>query len=171
MARRSTGSRGGRGAGAAGRAAGRDGAARPRTVRGASHANAASKRASRPAADTTVTKVDSRFSPRGPMGQTYLAAGVRTAMRLWRARPGEAKPAVAREYETVGFVLRGRAELVSEGQTVLLRAGDSWVVPRGALHTYRIIEPLIAIEATSPPAPMHGREESPPGSGGQSERA
>lgn len=111
------------------------------------------------AGDTTVMKIDSRFSPKGPMGQTYLASGVRAAMRLWRAQPGEPKPVAARDYETVGFVLRGRAELISEGQTVLLRTGDSWVVPRGAAHTYRILEPLVAVEATSPPAPMHGREE------------
>ena len=42
--------------------------------------------------DTTITKVDSTHSPRGPLGQTYLATGVGVGMRLWRDRPpGEAK--------------------------------------------------------------------------------
>jgi hypothetical protein len=62
--------------------------------------------------DKTITKVDSAHSPRGAMGQTYLATGVGVGMRLWRDRPaGEAKPEAARDYETVGYVISGKAEL------------------------------------------------------------
>jgi quercetin dioxygenase-like cupin family protein len=64
-----------------------------------------------------------------------------------------------REYETVGYVISGRAELHLEGQMVLLEPGDSWVVPKGALHGYRILEPFTALEATSPPAHVHGRDD------------
>jgi len=109
--------------------------------------------------DTTITKVDSTHSPRGPLGQTYLATGVGVGMRLWRDRPpGEAKPQAARDYETVGYVISGRAELHSEGQMVLLEPGDCWVVPRHARHTYKILEPFTAIEATHPPAEIHDRD-------------
>ena len=73
--------------------------------------------------------------------------------------PGEAKPAVRREYEAIGYVLRGRAELTLEGQTVRLEPGDSWVAPHGAEHSYRILETFSAVEATSPPAEVHGRDE------------
>jgi quercetin dioxygenase-like cupin family protein len=110
-------------------------------------------------ADTTVTKVDSRFSPRGPGGEKYLASSVHVGMRLWEEAPArEAKPASRRDYETVGYVIRGRAELLCEGQTVALNPGDSWVVPKGAEHTYRILEPFTAVEATCPPAHVHGRD-------------
>jgi quercetin dioxygenase-like cupin family protein len=109
--------------------------------------------------DTSVTKVQAGRSPRGDMGQKYLAAGVRLAMRLWEDEPpGEFKPGSARDYETIGYVLAGRAELRLEGQTVLLEPGDSWVVPRGASHAYRILETFTAVEATSPPAFAHGRD-------------
>ena len=64
-----------------------------------------------------------------------------------------------RDYETVGYVIKGRAELHLEGQVLLLNAGDSWLVPRGASHTYKILEPFTAVEATSPPASVHGRDE------------
>jgi quercetin dioxygenase-like cupin family protein len=112
-------------------------------------------------ADTTVTKVDSEFSPRGQMGQKYLASGVHIAMRLWEDEPpGVPKPAAQREYETVGYVIKGRAELEIEGQTVLLEPGHSWVVPKGALHRYSILEPFTAVEATYPPAHVHGRDEA-----------
>jgi quercetin dioxygenase-like cupin family protein len=66
---------------------------------------------------------------------------------------------VERDYETVGYVVSGRAELHSEGQTVVLAPGDSWVVPRHARHSYQILEPFTAVEATHPPAQVHGRDE------------
>ena len=111
-------------------------------------------------ADTTVTKVDSRTSPQGPHGEKYLAASVHVGMRLWKEEPNRGeKPATRRDYETVGYVIRGRAELVTEGQVVKLEPGDSWVVPRGAEHSYRILEPFAAVEATHPPAHVHGRDE------------
>jgi mannose-6-phosphate isomerase-like protein (cupin superfamily) len=63
------------------------------------------------------------------------------------------------DYETVGYVISGRAKLELEGQTLNLRAGDSWLVPAGAMHRYTIIEPFTAVEATAPPAEVHGRDE------------
>jgi quercetin dioxygenase-like cupin family protein len=111
--------------------------------------------------DTTVTKIDSSHSPRGEMGQKYLASGKNVAMRLWEdVRPGEALPPHARDYETVGYVLKGRAELHLEGQTVTLGPGDSWVVPKGAGHSYKVLEPFTAVEATYPPAHVHGRDDT-----------
>ncbi|MFB2976775.1 cupin domain-containing protein [Microseira sp. BLCC-F43] len=110
--------------------------------------------------DTSVKKVDSAYSPKGEMGQKYLASGKSLSMRLWEdEQPGEDKPPTQREYETVGYVIQGRAELHIENQMVLLEPGSSWVVPKGASHTYKILEPFTAVEATSPPAQVHGRDE------------
>ncbi|HQU46164.1 MAG TPA: cupin domain-containing protein, partial [Pirellulales bacterium] len=95
--------------------------------------------------------------------QKYLASGVYVGMRLWSEEPGEEeKPETSRDYETVGYVVGGAAELHLEGQMVLLETGDSWVVPRGASHRYKIAAPFTAVEATSPPAFVHGRDEHPP---------
>jgi len=111
--------------------------------------------------DTTILKVSSAHSPKGDMGQVYLASGKNVAMRLWRDEPpGEPKPARRRDYETVGYVISGRAELQLEGQIVRLEPGDSWVVPKGAEHRYHILEPFTAVEATYPPAHVHGRDET-----------
>ncbi|MES1022422.1 cupin domain-containing protein [Gloeocapsa sp. BRSZ] len=111
--------------------------------------------------DTTVIKVSSGHSPHGEMGQKYLASGKTVSMRLWEnEQPGEPKPEAQREYETVGYVIQGRAELHLEGQKLLLEPGDSWVVPKGASHTYNILESFTAVEATSPPAQVHGRDEA-----------
>lgn len=109
--------------------------------------------------DTTVVKIDTTRSPRGPDGQKYLASGTRLSMRLWDNEPVGEAPESRRDYETIGYVIEGRAELRVEGQVVTLEPGDSYLVPRGARHTYRILEPFTAVEATSPPAEVHGRDE------------
>jgi quercetin dioxygenase-like cupin family protein len=111
--------------------------------------------------DTSVKKIDSTHSPKGQLGQKYLASGKSIAMRLWEdEQPGEDKQLTARDYETVGYAMKGRAELHIEGQMILLEPGSSWVVPKGATHTYKILEPFTAVEATSPPAQIHGRDEN-----------
>lgn len=100
-----------------------------------------------------ATKVSSRNASEGPHGEVALAAGETVALRMWRDEaPTDDKPSASRPYETVGYVISGRAELMLAGETVTLEPGDSWVVPAGAEHTYRIVESFTAIEATSPPA-------------------
>ena len=102
--------------------------------------------------DTTVKKVSAEASPEGAMGQAYLVSGKHLAMRLWsETEPTEGEPH-ARDYETVGYAISGRAEVTVEGQTLTLEPGDSWLVPAGATRSYRITEPFTAVEATSPPA-------------------
>ena len=110
--------------------------------------------------DKSVTKVDSAHSPRGEQGQKYLASGITLAMRMWDAlEPGTKSEPAKRGYETVGFVVKGRAELHLEGQMVLLEEGDSYVVPKGAEHSYKVLKTFTAVEATHPPAHAHGRDE------------
>lgn len=111
--------------------------------------------------DTTIKKVDSANSSTGEMGQKYLVAGKSVAMRLWQdEQPGEPKPKETRGYETVGYVIAGKAELHLEEEVIKLESGDSWLVPQGASHTYKIVESFTAVEATSPPARVDGRDES-----------
>jgi len=110
--------------------------------------------------DKSVKKVSSKTSPKGEMGQKYLADGKSVSMRLWDGEgSSDPKPEARRDYETVGYVIGGRAELHLEGQMVLLEPGDSWLVPKGASHTYNILESFTAVEATSPPAEVRGRDE------------
>lgn len=79
--------------------------------------------------DTTVKKIDSFHSPRGAMGQKYLVSGKAVSMRLREREAPTHEP------------------------------GDSWLVPKGADHAYRILEEFTAVEATSPPVEIHGRDE------------
>lgn len=101
--------------------------------------------------DTSAQKAGPVHSSAGTRGQKHLASGKHVAMRLWDLPPGDGT-AAKREYETVGFVIGGRAELHIEGQVIQLRPGDSWVVPKGAEHRYRVLERFQAVEAAAPPA-------------------
>jgi quercetin dioxygenase-like cupin family protein len=112
--------------------------------------------------DKSVKKVNQSTSPTGDMGQIYLASGVSMAMRLWDESPSDgSKPTRQRDYETVGYVLDGRAELHLGEQMVILEPGDSWVVPKDAPHTYRVLENFKALEVTSPPARYYNRDTEP----------
>src|SRR5215468_7574067 len=108
--------------------------------------------------DATVKKVSSRTSPRGDMGQTYLTSGKRVSMRLWQREEPQVTPVTERDYETVGYVISGRAELELEGQTVRLEPGESWLVPERANHKDIIEMQNKAVEATAPPAQVNGRD-------------
>ena len=110
-------------------------------------------------ADGTISKVRLEAATTGPMGQKYLASGENIALRMWDEEPHDGtKPPASRDYETVGYVVSGRAEIHFEGQALELEQGDSWVVPKGASHTYKVLEPFTAIEATFPPARESGRD-------------
>ncbi len=90
----------------------------------------------------------------GEDGQKLLISGSAIALRQWNQKPGDdaAKPTRSSDYETVGYVIQGKAELTVSGETVLLEPGVSWVVPKGAEHSYKILEAFQAVEATHPPA-------------------
>ena len=112
-------------------------------------------------ADSSVIKVSAKTAPVGEMGQKYLASGKSLSMRIWENEKAgaEDKPLVARDYETCGYVISGKAELhFSEGQKVVLSTGDSWIVPKGSKHTYKILENFTAVEATHPPAEVKNRD-------------
>lgn len=101
----------------------------------------------------STTNLNASTAPEGANGEKQLAAGHHVALRLWEnEQPGEPKPLSSRPYETVGYVLQGRAELHLEGNVTVLEAGSSYLVPQGAAHTYKILESFTAVEATSPPA-------------------
>ena len=90
----------------------------------------------------------------GDMGQKLLVSGSTIAMRQWNEEPGDAqkKDADSSDYETVGYVIKGKAELTVSDKTITLEPGVSWVVPKGAKHSYKILESFSAVEVTHPPA-------------------
>ncbi len=103
---------------------------------------------------STTEKVDASHAPLGSLGQTFLAGGDQVTLRLWEEAPGDSehKEPYARPYETVGYVIEGKLEITVDDETIVLESEQSWVVPAEAERTYRVHEPRVAVEATSPPA-------------------
>ncbi len=109
----------------------------------------------------TLTKVSRADAEHGDDGQTYLALGESMAMRMWDAVPAnDGCESPARDYETVGYVIDGQAELTIDGQAVMLLPGDSWVVPKGKPHSYKIVTAFTAVESTCPAARLVRDDES-----------
>ncbi|UBV41985.1 cupin domain-containing protein [Deinococcus taeanensis] len=99
----------------------------------------------------TTYKVSQRDTTHGPDGEHHLVKGERSSMRLWhREEPNPNKPESNHEYETLGYVIEGRVDLLIGGQTISLQPGDSYLVPAGAPHTFRVTETLTALEVNTP---------------------
>lgn len=104
----------------------------------------------------TISKIAAADAKTGPDGDLLLAGGAQMSLRLWKDEAPQIKAPHRSKYETLGYVLGGRAELTIEGETVALVAGDSYLVPANAEHSYRIVEPFSALEAVSPALKSQG---------------
>ena len=93
------------------------------------------------------------------MGQSYLVSGTSVALRRWSEDAGTEGEPHTRPYETVGYVVEGRVEVRVGDDTITCGAGDSYLVPEGAVRAYKILDALVAIEATSPPARVNDRDD------------
>ncbi|GGO23375.1 cupin domain-containing protein [Deinococcus humi] len=103
--------------------------------------------------DSQQYKVSRSETRHGQDGQHHLVAGQDSSMRLWHnEQPSDTadKQPHANDYETLGYVISGSVELKLDGQTLMLSEGDSYCVPRGVSHTYRVTETLTAVEVTTP---------------------
>lgn len=92
-----------------------------------------------------------------PCGAKALVQGDKVALRLWDLPAGDGdggeRSDLCAAHESVCYCLAGRGELSIEGQLLTLAPGQSWLVPAGARHTYRVLEgPFKALEATGGPA-------------------
>lgn len=96
----------------------------------------------------------------GSHGEAQLIQSANMAMRVWNEGPNQTKSVTAgqgggdhaSDYDTLGYVIDGQCELRQGDQSWLLTKGDSWFVPKGAMHRYEIQEGFRAVEVTSPPA-------------------
>ncbi|GGK26756.1 cupin [Deinococcus malanensis] len=104
---------------------------------------------------SSTYKVSRSETTHGQHGEHQLIRGESSSMRLWHneqpADTAEKQPS-RNDYETLGYVISGRVELTVDGQSVMLEAGDSYRVPSGAEHVYRVLETLTAVEVTTPAA-------------------
>lgn len=104
----------------------------------------------------TISKISANGAKTGEDGDLLLAGGAHMSLRMWKNETPQNKEPHGSPYETLGYVISGRAELTIEGESVTLEPGDSYLVPTNAKHKYRIIEPFTALEAVSPAMKAQG---------------
>jgi quercetin dioxygenase-like cupin family protein len=117
---------------------------------GSSHSGSRARKAVINMNDHVTTRAQAQ---RGRSGETRLAGGEKTALRLWRNHTAHGKSMRSRPYEIVGYVVEGDMTLLLGNTEAELTQGDSFVIPADKPHSYRIDSPATIIEATAPPAP------------------
>lgn len=106
-------------------------------------------------------KTQLRTAPSGPSGERYLAMGCHIGGRHWLLAAGREDPMHARDYETCGYCIRGKATLYVEGKVpLILTAGVGWVVPKGINHRYHVDEELECVEGCVPIPWLHDRDKN-----------
>lgn len=104
---------------------------------------------------TSQYKLSRSETQHGKDGQHHLIKGQKGSVRLWHNEEpsvDDDKTMHKHDYETLGYVISGRVELLIEGQTIALEPGDSYCVPGGAEHRFHILETLTVVETTTPSA-------------------
>jgi quercetin dioxygenase-like cupin family protein len=97
-------------------------------------------------ANETVPKVD--------IGEGILLQVIADGANLnavhWNIPDGDVVPEHAHIQEQFGYVIRGALELTVSGQTFVVGAGDSYVIPPNAPHGFRAQGQTEAIDVFSP---------------------
>jgi quercetin dioxygenase-like cupin family protein len=96
-------------------------------------------------------------APTSGIGAKELIHGDKLGLRIWEGDVGSSvddsqlKRDYVQSHESVGYMISGKVQLAIEGQTLILEPGQSWLVPRGAHHSYKILEgPMKAVEVCGP---------------------
>jgi quercetin dioxygenase-like cupin family protein len=71
-------------------------------------------------------------------------------------RRGQTVGAHDHPHEQAGYCVEGRFELTLEGVSTVIEPDDSYVIPGGARHSYRVLEDARAVEVFSPPREDYG---------------
>jgi len=90
---------------------------------------------------------------RGFKGVDFLigATGERMMVALMTFKKSQKVGTHAHPNEQVGYCVQGRFELTIAGESTLIEPDDTYVIPAGASHGYRILEDSLAVEVFSPP--------------------
>jgi quercetin dioxygenase-like cupin family protein len=110
--------------------------------------------------------VQSSTAPHGPLhGEKYLASGRHIGLRLFDLEKGRHDDWHSRQYECVGYCIKGKARLSFQGggggganKVVEIGPGTSYCVPEGVQHKWEILEDAQLVEGTSPVCFVHERD-------------
>jgi quercetin dioxygenase-like cupin family protein len=79
------------------------------------------------------------------------AIGDRMMVTLMTFKEGQEVGTHSHPHEQAGYCVQGHFELTMGGVSTVIEAGDSYVIPGGTPHSYRVLEDALAVEVFSPP--------------------
>ncbi len=72
----------------------------------------------------------------------------------WQTPKGTNAPAHSHPEEQFGYVLKGSFEVTIGDEKQVLVAGDSYFIPGGVSHRFRMLEDSVAVDIFSPRRPV-----------------
>lgn len=72
----------------------------------------------------------------------------------WQTPKGTISPMHDHAEEQFGYILKGSIEVTIGAEKALLAAGDSYFIPSGVPHQFRLIEDSVALDVFSPTRPV-----------------
>ncbi|NER38823.1 MAG: cupin domain-containing protein [Oscillatoria sp. SIO1A7] len=92
--------------------------------------------------------------PKEDIGEGILLQVIGNGQNLnaihWNMPDRSIVPAHSHPQEQFGYVIKGSLELYMNGQTFLVKAGDSYVIPPGEVHSVKAIGETELIDVFSP---------------------
>jgi quercetin dioxygenase-like cupin family protein len=79
------------------------------------------------------------------------AIGERMMVTLMTFRKGQEVGTHSHPHEQAGYCIGGRFTLTIGDESSVIEQNDSYVIPSGVNHNYRILEDSVAVEVFSPP--------------------
>jgi len=79
------------------------------------------------------------------------AVGERMMVTLMTFKRDQKEMAHSHPHEQAGYCIQGRFILTIDGQSMEIGPDDSYVIPGGATHDYRVLEDSLSVEMFSPP--------------------
>lgn len=81
---------------------------------------------------------------------TTLVHGDRTLMGQFNIAKGSMVPNHSHPHEQTGIMISGKLQFIVDGETMDVKAGDSWCLPGGIEHSAEALEDTVVIEVFSP---------------------
>ena len=94
---------------------------------------------------------DMEWEPVSDEVSRKVIMGNNMMMVLYKFAKGCTWPMEQHEAEQCGYVVRGKIEFTTEGKTLTLTAGDSYMIESMAAHESHYVEETILVDLFSPP--------------------
>ena len=89
--------------------------------------------------------------PMSPLLNRQFISGSQAMLARIELKQGSVVPTHSHPNEQISYILSGALEMIAQGVTHIIRAGDVLVIPGGVPHSARALEDTINLDLFAPP--------------------